>query len=681
MDALSAGSRVGRAEPAAGLSYRADIDGLRAVAVLPVVLFHAGIPGLGGGFVGVDVFFVISGYLITSIIRDDLARDRFSILRFYERRVRRILPVLFGVLIVTTVAATALFLPEDFRNFGKSLLATALFGSNVQFWREADYFDAPALTKPLLHTWSLAVEEQFYILIPPALMLLSRWRSQWLVLGVLGVSVAASLAVSVWAVDHAPRAAFYLLPARAWELLIGSLLAYGAFPKIKHQAAVELLGAAGLLAILASAALYTEATPFPGLAALPPTVGALLVLYSGEGRATAVSRLLAVQPLRFVGLISYSLYMWHWPIIVLARYWNIRPITGLGAVGLVAASLFAAWLSWRYIERPFRAPQAARLPRPALFARVAVAMVAAVACGAAIDKLKGAPARMSPAALAILERKQYNDPLRSCHMAFAHHMKLPDLCIRGAPGVEPSFLMVGDSHAGALAHGVFEAARLESVSGYQLSDAGYRPIAPILKRGEQKKYAYMNRMLVGLLDGHPELKTVVVVVYWRQAMQDSYIAPGGAPASLAGAFKALMRRYPERQFVFVEPPPMSPLFGASSAARAAQYHRPFQPDIPRREFETMEAAYMPILQALDSEPNGSVIDTTSALCDHRTCHGRVAGELAYRDDNHLSDAAALKLTPMLRSAFRTPAESTQTAALDDGGGDAGNTSRPSTSSP
>ena len=214
------------------MRYRKDIDGLRALAVVPVVLFHAGVKAFSGGFIGVDVFFVISGYLITSLIVGEIEQGRFSIIRFYERRVRRIFPALFTLLIFVSVAASRLMMPKQFDEFATSVFATALFISNIVFWKEGGYFAEPAIEKPLLHTWSLAVEEQFYIAFPLFLFIVHRWlKGRWIAW--LAPLVFASFAIGVWGVAHKPSATFYLAPTRAWELLLGSLLAVRAIPNSK----------------------------------------------------------------------------------------------------------------------------------------------------------------------------------------------------------------------------------------------------------------------------------------------------------------------------------------------------------------------------------------------------------------------------------------------------------------
>ncbi|MGS1017911.1 acyltransferase family protein [Allosphingosinicella humi] len=258
-----------RLETAGRHGYRADIDGLRAVAVVPVVLFHAGIARFSGGYVGVDVFFVISGYLITRLIAGEIQRGTFSLARFYERRIRRIFPALFAMLGASLIAGLILFLPRDFENFGRNLVGVAGFVSNIFFWAQTDYFDGPAELKPLLHTWSLAVEEQFYIVFPLFLAWMTRTRPDGGRKAIALIALA-SFAGSAVAVALEPTTAFYLTPFRAWELLLGSLLALDVFPRFAHSAQRNVAAVAGLALILASVTLYSDLTPFPGLAALLP---------------------------------------------------------------------------------------------------------------------------------------------------------------------------------------------------------------------------------------------------------------------------------------------------------------------------------------------------------------------------------------------------------------------------
>ena len=335
------------------LHYRRDIDGLRAVAVLPVVFFHAGVPGFSGGFIGVDVFFVISGYLITYLIAEEIRQERFSIVAFYERRIRRIFPALIAVLLVSSVLATWLLMPGQYDNFSKSLFATGIFASNVLFWSEAGYFAATASDMPLLHTWSLAVEEQFYVIFPLLLFVVHRWlKGRWIAW--LAPIAVVSFALSVWGVAHKPSATFYLAPARAWELLLGSLLALNVVPRLPSRTVMEVLSVLGLGSIAWGVVALSAESPFPGANALLPCLGAALVIYTGQDTPTTARRLLGSAPLVAVGLISYSLYLWHWPLLVFAQLWNIYDLTWLGTALVVGLSFVAAVLSWKFVELPFR---------------------------------------------------------------------------------------------------------------------------------------------------------------------------------------------------------------------------------------------------------------------------------------------------------------------------------------
>lgn len=360
------------------MQYRPEIDGLRAVAVLPVILFHAGFELFSGGYVGVDVFFVISGYLITTILIDDLERGRFSLRRFYERRARRILPALFFMMLCCLPFAWMWMLPAQFKDFSHAFIAVGVFASNILFWQQSGYFAPAAEENPLLHTWSLAVEEQFYIGFPILMLIAWRFGRNPVFWTVAGLSLL-SLMLAEWGWRNAPDATFYLLPTRAWELGAGALCAlwlHGRTPRAR-----PLLSGLGLGLIMMSVLVYDAATPFPSLYALAPVGGAvLIVLYGGAGTLTA--RLLSGRLVVGIGLISYSAYLWHQPLFAFARlHSQMHPAPELMAL-LAACALGLAWLSWRYVELPVR-----RRPRPALptqrsvFAASGIATAAVLAIG------------------------------------------------------------------------------------------------------------------------------------------------------------------------------------------------------------------------------------------------------------------------------------------------------------
>lgn len=337
--------------------YRREIDGLRAIAVIAVILFHAGFDSLSGGFIGVDVFFVISGYLITSIILAELRDGTFSITHFYERRARRILPALFAVMIASLPLAWLLLPATEMRDFGQSVAAVALFFSNVLFLYQSGYFDTAAELKPLLHTWSLAVEEQYYIFFPIVLLILWRYRARQLMRW-LSAFLLASLLLAQWASVVQPAAAFYLLPTRAWELLLGASAAL--YLSRNHRITVsktlaEVAGFSGLVLIGFSAVVYSKLTPFPGFYALAPTLGALLIILFST-RQSFVGRLLGSRLLVGIGLASYSAYLWHQPIFAFVRHAEISSDLEVRALQLLLVALLS-YVGWKYIESPFRSRQ------------------------------------------------------------------------------------------------------------------------------------------------------------------------------------------------------------------------------------------------------------------------------------------------------------------------------------
>jgi len=365
------------------MQYRTEIDGLRAFAVLPVILFHAGFAPFSGGYVGVDVFFVISGYLITSIILRELEQGRFSILKFYERRIRRILPALFAMMAVCIPVAWALLNPYMFRDFAQSVAAVSVYLSNVLFWQESGYFDTAAELKPLLHTWSLAVEEQYYVIVP--VMLMALWRlGRKPLFAIIVLLALASLALSQWMVGVYPSANFYLLPTRAWEMFTGSICAFLLAGGKRFE--LNALAWLGLAMILYAVFRFDADTPFPSVYALVPVVGtALVILFAAPQGST--SRFLSWAPFVWIGLISYSAYLWHQPIFAFSRFYLVfEPSPWLmGALSLI--SLAIAWLSWRFIERPFRSLHPGDAPwlptRRTLFSTTAMVSAAFLAFGLA----------------------------------------------------------------------------------------------------------------------------------------------------------------------------------------------------------------------------------------------------------------------------------------------------------
>lgn len=492
--------------------YRRDIDGLRALAIVPVVLFHAGLAPFSGGFVGVDVFFVISGYLITQILLDENARGAFSIGRFYERRIRRIFPALFFMLAVVSVACL-IMLPGDLRVFGRTLLATIAFASNLLLWKESGYFDAPSENNVLTHTWSLAVEEQFYIFLPVALWLAFRLGARRWVPALIGLAVLGSLVLSQWMVKDHASSAFYLLPSRAWELLLGSFLASVRKPRTA-PVVDELLAGAGVLMLAASTVLYRPEMTFPGISALAPCLGSAAIIYAGIGRETQVGRLLGNRLFVGVGLISYSLYLWHWPLLVLPRLYLDRHLTPVETGLSIAVATAISAASWRWVERPFR--RRGEQPRRQLFWRAGVVMGTGCAC--ALVLATGVESRVPPHVRTIAS--YYG----------AHQSKAPGCSFAGIGGagdlrrkcLEPDATAVlwGDSHAGQYGNAAVELAAEQGMTLRVATTPGCAPLpylAPVEPSGRvDTRCGEFNTAFLQVLADDPSVRTVVLAGRWAR---------------------------------------------------------------------------------------------------------------------------------------------------------------------
>ena len=655
--------------------YRPEIDGLRAFAVVPVVLFHAGVPGFSGGYVGVDVFFVISGFLITGILLRSVQTDRFSLLQFYERRIRRIFPALFAVLAATTVCAVCLLFPRELTNFGKSLFATSLFYANYHFMHDTAYFAAPADSKPLLHMWSLAVEEQFYLLFPVYLYAVWRWLRPWLLTLTLALS-ALSLGYSIWLMANAPDQAFYSAPARAWELMLGSLLAMFISQRPAHSlltphraSALTLLG---LALICGPVVLYSESTAFPGAMAIPPVLGSALVLWATQTTGNRAAGLLSMPPLRFVRLISYSLYLWHWPVFVLYKIYAIEPLTGTQTMSMLAAVLGLAILSWRFIERPFRLGGRVSSRTKVVGAGVAT-MVVGLSVGAAMALGDGLPRRFSSEVHRLLAVRDDAPSAADCRPLAADSAPRVRLCALGVlTGVAPTFVVWGDSHAEALLPAISAAARQAGVSGLAYVRGGCPALAGVAQaRDGYRDCDETAESFMKFVADQPQLERVVLISRWAiyamghrfgaELGHTVYITDDDATTPSIATNQAVFERGVARtlgwitrlgrQATVVSQVPETEYSIPLTMARAAHLDRPVDLGPTRQDYlarqATVEATFARQL------PNSQVVilRPERVLCAQEACPVAADGIPLYRDSNHLTRTSALALAGLFRPLF------------------------------
>lgn len=612
------------------MTYRPDIDGLRALAVLAVLAFHAGIPGFGGGFVGVDVFLVISGAIITARIRAEVEAGHFRVAGFYERRIRRILPMLAATILASALAAPVLLPAEARTDLARSLAAAAGFVSNLYFWKTSGYFDVAAQTRPLLHTWSLSLEEQFYLVVPLLLpVLLRRFPRRAVALLLLGA--LASFGLSLWLTARAPTTSFYLLPTRAWELLLGSLLAFARPGAIRAPALREALAAAGLALILVPVLAYDEATPFPGLGAVPPCLGAALVILAGASGPSRVGALLAARPCVAVGLVSYALYMVHWPLIVFTRYALLREPEGLETVALLAACGALAYAGWRWIETPFRRPAQA-LPRAVVFRRTGAALAGCLALGLAAG-FGAPPAGPAGTPLAGLEREGWRGG--RCFLEDQDPAAWAGEACRIATGTGRTALLWGDSFAAHYVPGLARHAGDLSHDILQYTAAGCPPLLDHRSRARPTCAAF-NARLPEVIRAYG-VSQVILAARWDLVPPHALATLPDTLARLRAAGVAVSLIGPSPLFAFDVG-----LLGARGAGTRDDGSAAWFARSGHRAAETLRAL----------APEVGFADPEAFFCAGPLCRYRTDGSNLFVDYGHLSqagsDRAVRAYFPLLR---------------------------------
>ena len=664
------------------MQYRREIDGLRAVAVLPVILFHAGLTFWSGGYVGVDVFFVISGYLITTILIEQRVRGTYSVLGFYERRARRILPALFVVLLACIPFAWMWLPPYPLEDFARSMAFAALFISNVHFLEHGGYFALDAELRPLLHTWSLAVEEQYYLLFPLILFGLGAFGRRKF-LAVFALLALASLAMAEWGWRNYPDENFYFTPSRLWELLAGSICAAILFRREVMRS--EVLAALGLAMILVSTVWYDAAMPFPSLWTLLPVLGTCLIILFANS-TTMTARVLSLPPLVGVGLISYSAYLWHQPLFAFARIRGAGEVSDWVMAGLVVLSLVLAWASWRFVEQPFRGKAPLVLPtrRGILGASAAgIVVIAAVGFWTLIEE--GFESRLdieaSPFLARLYEQTTGDVPFAEKCRGRPRNPSA-DLCAAyGEPGAERQFVMFGDSHAAALLP-AFEPIAAEF--GARVSVGAFAGCPPLvhawLVRGgsvtENCRTAVENFSRQAI-DGGTDV--VVLAARWTLYTYGTYDAPdwrtsiSTTPASgflndrerleeFEKALRLTVAFYRENgsEVVFVAQVPQqrripsimvqnAMLLGQDDAGARKMFEQSY---VTRQDSDGLQAETREAMRRVADDMNVPMVipDPVFARGDR---YAWLDGEFSlYTDDDHVSAEGARRIAPLLADALR-----------------------------
>lgn len=631
------------------MEHRHDIDGLRGIAVLGVIAFHFGAaPAVSGGFTGVDIFLVLSGFLITANLASDLSRGQLSVLSFYERRIRRIVPALLVVLAFVLAFGWFILVPGDYASLGTSAAYSAFGLGNIFFYGHTGYFDRAAELQPLLHTWSLGVEEQFYFVWPAVLWLAvtlvksERWRL-WLI----AAGVAACFAASLLQLGSDPKAAYYLMPPRAWELAVGSMIVFLPLAPARCSAIIELIGAGlifwGLFAIRAS-------DPFPGTNALFPCIGAALLVWPKQ-EIGVVGRLLTLQPLRWTGWISYSLYLWHWPLLVLfCTYKDGNMPNAAEMLALLMATFALSYLTWRFVERPIRAM------RPVRWGTVAVGLASCATIAllsGAVAARQGFPERISPE---VNEMRSLEAMWEwTCPGSAQPATLAKAYCTFGARWeiAKSRAILIGDSHAEHMAP-IIEAAGRDLPTSFMLHSGCPAALGGHARRIWSDHPDYVDRcvaqrqQIIRLLHDDPSISLVILSASWSNladiVSQDGTMPgnPDGAEIIAAGLDELVAQiANPNRRVVIIADVPQYSGDPAACAIKRALglWRRSCsleQELIPKRKFLAHQKETYDLLSAIASRySNVAIVRPGEALCKGDWCEAYLNGEFLYRDGSHL----------------------------------------------
>ena len=656
-------------------SYRPDIDGLRAIAVLAVILYHFNPTWLPGGFIGVDIFFVISGYFIIGIIMREMTEGKFSLVDFWERRVRRIFPALFVVLTVTTIASYYfLLIPHDIVSYGQSLMSQSVSISNWWFMRQSPYFAAPDNSIPLLHTWSLSVEEQFYLLFPLLTLLLYpivKKRFGIVMIGMAILSFAYSVLLvnvtpdnqftipllpHIWGSTRDSSAGFYFIASRFWELMVGGIVALYVV-KISHRWMSELIAFSGLSAIGVGFLYITDTSPFPGVAALVPVLCTAAVIVANTNQTTIARKALSFPILVYVGLISYSLYLWHWPLLVFAKYQLIPPaiLPAKEVIFLLMVIFIFSVATYHFVENPIRTKRFL-IEREHLFLSAFFSMTLLFTAGLVLAKNNGNPdrvpldARMLAASLGDL-----NPRTEECFTKSAMSATRDDTpCLLGVR--DPSridFVLWGDSHANAVMPAFDEFGRRTNRTGIFFGAAACAPLLTDKPITNDPRCIDQLKEAREYIQAHPSAE-LFIVSEWREAYKyTDYTDRSNRFSLLAPLLSETLTQFPKETkiTIFLRIQTNLPQTIRGMFFKLV-YGQPSQTVIERKSYEgALEHFNVGIREVASNFPNVRLLNPTDMFCHGDDCFMGDSEGFYYADDSHLSTYGAMQIIlPLLLNA-------------------------------
>ena len=651
------------------MKYRAEIDGLRAVAVIPVLFYHAGFSWFSGGYVGVDVFFVISGYLITSILIGELESGKFNIWRFYERRARRILPALCFVMLACIPFGWAWMLPDQFKDFGQSIIAVVFFASNILFWHESGYFEASAEEKPLLHTWSLAVEEQYYLLFPLFLFFAFRYGKQRMFWAICVVGFI-SFCFSEWAARNWPVANFYLLPSRIWELLTGSLVAF--IISNRGVRANGFYALCGLLAILYAIFTFDNSTSFPSTFALLPVGGSVaIILYARMD--TWIGKILSLRPMVGLGLISYSIYLWHQPLFAFIRIRLMSEPTPVVMMGLSALAIILAYITWALIERPFRRSSDGLNTGGVVFGISGASLTVFAVFGGWIHVQNGVEFRLSDDVKGVMAMRGGDST--QCHNGLSREQVIQgETCKIGNMAQTATIAILGDSHAARVTDAFADTLNARGQAAVIYNASWCVPLMHFATDAVKKRNCVQNvNAWINHILHKDEIETIILFAEWSNytvgsrfgaKVADSYVFDKFGTFSFADAKTAANAYHFERavsytferlknagkQVVVIMPTPEFNFHVPKTLAKLKLFNQSqtILPVVDKAGYDARNHEAISILRQYADKFRFDIVDPFPIFCKTQICvFSDPKGQALFEDDNHLNyNGAQLLMGPI-----------------------------------